>query len=473
MQRLTREETFSSGRKTGDSPGAGPGEREGRRPGEGADAGSRSAATVLTIDAPRRRIDAILAGRPGDAPGASPPPRQDAGCPLEEAVSGAEITTAGGSFFCAAGAWGMAHCHGGRRLGDLPPLDMASAAILANDAALAGLDPARGVFLDTETTGLAGGAGTVAFLIGLGWFEGARFVVKQLFLRDFAEERAALLFLEELLADRQFLVTFNGKAFDANLLAVRFVMNRLADPLAGLPHLDLLHPARRLLRRRLDNVRLGTLEGALLGLEREGDIPGWEIPQRYFQWLRHRDGRLVADIFAHNRLDVLSMPFLAARMTELIDGRRADDAPSPPAGDLLAAARLCIHRGETARAEGILRDLRRRSDPAAAWQATALLSLIHKRAGAWTQAVALWREMLGPDRPPDGDALFPLLELAKWSEHRRRDCRTALELAYRAQALLPSQGAEAEDLQRRIARLKRRLAGGDGGRQENDESSGG
>ncbi|HPN08574.1 MAG TPA: ribonuclease H-like domain-containing protein [Syntrophales bacterium] len=462
LQRLTKE-AVSPPRKAVLTPGEGTPVRETHRSGESEASCSQSEASSLKIGALRRRLDAVLARRPGGAD-MSPPRRREPGHPLEEIVSGMEIATAGGRFFCAASAWGMGHCHGACRLGDLPPLDMAGAAILANDAALAGLDPGRGVFLDTETTGLAGGTGTVAFLIGLGWFEGARFVVKQLFMRDFAEERAALLFLGELMADRQFLVTFNGKAFDANLLAARFVMNRLADPLAGLPHLDLLHPARRLLRCRLDNVRLGTLEGALLGLEREEDIPGWEIPQRYFQWLRHRDGGLVADIFVHNRLDVLSMAFLAARLTELIGGPVSGAAPPPPDPDLLAAARLCIHRGETARAEGILTDLRRRSGPTTARQAATLLSLIHKRAGAWNEAVAIWREMLAPDRGgPDGDALFPLLELAKWNEHRDHDYRTALELACRALDLLPPQGTATEenDLRRRIARLKRRLAGQD------------
>ena len=462
LQRLTKE-AVSPPRKAVLTPGEGTPVRETHRSGESEASCSQSEASRLKIGALRRRLDAILARRPGGAD-ISPPRRQDPGHPLEEFISGTEITTADGRFFCAASTWGMGHCHGGRRLGDLPPLDMDGVAILANDAALAGLDPTRGVFLDTETTGLAGGTGTVAFLIGLGWFEGARFVVKQLFLRDFAEERAALLFLKELMADRQFLVTFNGKAFDANLLAARFVMNRLADPLVSLPHLDLLHPARRLLRRRLDNVRLGTLEGALLGLEREGDIPGWEIPQRYFQWLRRRDGRLVADIFAHNRLDVLSMVFLAACLTELIGGPCSGTAgPPPPDSDLLAAARLCIQRGETTRAEGILTDLQRRSGPITARQAAALLSLIHKRAGSWRQAVGIWQEMLAPDRDSRGDALFPLLELAKWNEHRAHDYRTALDLACRALAMLPPQGtaAEAEDLRRRIARLKRRLAGQD------------
>jgi len=418
------------------------------------------------ISALRRRIDAVLSRRPGSGPGAafaaSPRPEPGRPRPLEEVLAGEEIVTAQGRFFCAGSAWGMTHRHGGCCLGDLSPLDMAGVAILANDASLAGLDFRRGIFLDTETTGLAGGAGTVAFLIGLGWFADTAFVVKQLFMRDYSEERAALLFLRELMADRQFLVTFNGKAFDVNLLAGRFILNRLADPLSGLPHLDLLHPARRLLKHRLENVRLGTLEGEILGLEREGDVPGYEIPQRYFDWLRCRDGRSLDAVFQHNSLDVLSMVSLTAHLTELVGGKGAAIVAGPPPtrGDLLAAARLCLHRGDTARAQGILTELRRCSCPITARQAAVLLSLVHKRTGEWSRAVGIWQGMLAQDLVPNSDTLFPLLELAKWYEHRAHDYREALNLACRAMELLPpgDPAGEAMILQRRIARLERRLA---------------
>jgi uncharacterized protein YprB with RNaseH-like and TPR domain len=333
---------------------------------------------------------------------------------------------------------------------------MTAVSTLANDGALAGLDYARGVFLDTETTGLSGGTGTVAFLIGLGWFEGSRFVMKQLFMRDYSEERAALMFLRDLVQDRQFLVTFNGKAFDVNLLTARFILNRLADPLAGLPHLDLLHPSRRLLRHRLDNVRLGTIEGAVLALEREGDIPGYEIPQRYFDWLKRRDGRLMADVFLHNRLDVLSMAALTAHLTEMIAAEGTGPARRMP-HDLLAAARLLMHRGETIAARRMLGELRR-SAPGSVTTGPAcrLLSLIHKRAGEWSQAVEIWEEMIARF----GEDVFAFIELAKWHEHRTRDHALALNMAREALHVMPLSAPETEreSLRRRIARLERRIA---------------
>lgn len=419
--------------------------------------------TVLPDESPRaaelsdlrKRIDAVLSRRPESPRESSPCSFRGPSLPLEECVSGGEITTAGGRFFCTETAWGVSHHHGCRCIGDLSPLDMKVVSTLANDGALTGLDYTRGVFLDTETTGLAGGTGTVAFLIGMGWFEGSRFVMKQLFMRDYSEERAALMFLRDLVQDRQFLVTFNGKAFDVNLLTARFILNRLADPLAGLPHLDLLHPSRRLLRHRLENVRLGTIEGAVLALEREGDVPGHEIPQRYFDWLKRRDGRLMADVFLHNRLDVLSMAALTAHLTEMIAAEGAGPALRLPQ-DLLAAARLLIHRGEKAGARRMLTELRSASCPVTVHQAGRLLSLLHKRAGEWPQAVGIWEDMI----PRTPDDVFALVELAKWHEHRTRDYEQAMKMARQALRVLPLSAPEAEReiLQRRIARLERHIA---------------
>ena len=330
---------------------------------------------------------------------------------------------------------------------------MGRLAVLANEPALRELDYRQALFLDTETTGLAGGTGTVAFLIGLGWFEGGGFVTRQLFARDYAEEKAALLGLQGLLRGRQFLVSFNGKAFDANLLAARFIMNRLPDPLAGLPHLDLLHPARRLLSHRLGDRRLGALEVAVLGFEREGDIPGSEIPQRYFDWLRLRDGRLMADVFEHNRLDILSLAALAAQLAELLDpdGENARCHP----GDRLAAARLFLARACPYDAVRRLVPLIGGSCPETAREAGRELSLVYKRSDQWPAAVAIWEEMVRRD----GEDLFALVELAKWCEHRRRDFAQALALTMRACAcagrLSPDDRA---DLARRRERLERKLA---------------
>ncbi len=340
------------------------------------------------IRALRERIDAVLSRRLEGQRAWAPPAGRGRGVPLEELVPGGETTNAAGAFFCACHLAGGSARHGRYCIRDLTPLDMGRLAVLGNDPALRGLDYREALFLDTETTGLAGGTGTVAFLIGLGWFEGDAFVTRQLFARDYGEERATLLALRELLGEKHFLVSFNGKAFDANLLAARFIMNRLPDPLAGLPHLDLLHPARRLLRHRLADRRLGALETALLGFEREGDVPGSEIPQRYFDWLRRRDGRLMADVFEHNRIDILSLAALAAHLAELIDpgGENARCHP----GDRLAAARLFLARECPDEAVRLLDPLVGCAAPETARDAARELSLHYKRQGQWPAAAAVW-----------------------------------------------------------------------------------
>jgi uncharacterized protein YprB with RNaseH-like and TPR domain len=399
----------------------------------------------------RERIDAVLSRRPEGLHTETPPAGRGRGVPLEELVPGEETTNEAGAFFCACHLAGGSARHGRFCIRDLTPLDMGRLAVLGNNPALRGLDYREALFLDTETTGLAGGTGTVAFLIGLGWFEGDAFVTRQLFARDYAEERATLLALRELLGGKRFLVSFNGKAFDANLLAARFIMNRLPDPLACLPHLDLLHPARRLLSHRLADRRLGALEIAILGFEREGDIPGSEIPQRYFDWLRRRDGRLMADVFEHNRLDILSLAALAAHLAELIDpdGENARCHP----GDRLAAARLFLARDCPGEAVRLLDPLVGCTSPETARDAARELSIHYRRAGQWPAAVAIWEEMLRRD----GEDLFALVELAKWCEHRRRDFARALALTERAGSgrLSPDERA---GLVRRRERLERKLA---------------
>jgi uncharacterized protein YprB with RNaseH-like and TPR domain len=411
----------------------------------------REASRADEIRALRERVDVLLSRRPEERGQSGLRSGRSRGVPLEELVPGTEASNDAGVFFCSNRLAGGSYRHGARYIGDITDLDMGRLAVLANDPALRGADYRRALFLDTETTGLAGGTGTVAFLIGLGWFEGGGFVTQQLFARDYAEERAMLLHLRNQLRGRAFLVSFNGKAFDAALLATRFIMNRLPDPLSGLPHLDLLHPARRLLSHRLADRRLGALETAVLGFEREGDIPGSEIPQRYFDWLRRRDGRSMADVFEHNRLDILSLAALAAHLAELIDSD--PEKTGFHQGDRLAAARLFLARERPVEAVRILGPLSGSACPATAREAARELSLLHKRRGRWPEAVAIWEEMVRRD----GEDLFALVELAKWCEHKRRDFARALALTMRACARWASRSPEERaDLLHRRERLEKK-----------------
>jgi len=349
---------------------------------------------------------------------------KDRAVSLESVVTGEVSDTPQGRFFFSRSRLNAADFHGHARVSDLVCPSMAAVAFLAGADALKGLSMEDGLFLDTETTGLAGGTGTFPFLIGLGWFEAGSFITCQLFARDFSEEPAMLSGLSELASGKRFLVTFNGKAYDLNLLAARFILNRSRDSLSGMPQIDLLHPSRRIYAHRLENVRLVTLEASVLGVSRGNDVLGHEIPQRYFDWLKRRDGSLVADVFRHNRLDIISMASLLKHLTELVEGRLSTSAHH---ADLLSVARLHHDRGDFAAAGRFFEPLFRSEQPGVAQSARKSLSLIHKKTNQWHDAVSIWEEMIALD-PYD---VFAAGELAKWYEHHVREFGLAVKIVRR------------------------------------------
>ena len=172
------------------------------------------------------------------------------------------------------------------------------------------------MFFDTETTGLSGGAGTVVFNVGLGWFEDGFFVLEQLFLRDFGEEPAMLMAVAERLQQRPVLVSYVGKSFDRHRIAARLAVHRLQAPILTAQHLDLYYAARRAFGKQLPDCKLRTVEEQRLSLHRADDLPGSEAPVAFLQWLRDRTGQ-IDRVLEHNRLDVLSV----AALLGLIAGR--------------------------------------------------------------------------------------------------------------------------------------------------------
>ncbi len=400
----------------------------------------------------RKRIEEVMNRREHIAPAVVPQPRS-AAVLLERVVAGEEVETEHGRFFCSRSTLAGSDFHGHSRVSDLACLSMDTAAFLAGSQALSGFSLEDGLFLDTETTGLAGGTGTFPFLIGLGWFENGSFVTSQLFARDFSEESAMLAFLGDLAATKKFLVTFNGRAYDLNLLSSRYILNRSQDVLFGMPHIDLLHPSRRMLAHRLENARLVTIEAHVLGVRREDDVPGYEIPQRYFDWLKRRDGRLMDAVFRHNRLDIVSMAALLKHLAGLVEG--GNEMPDAHPGDLLCAARLHHDRGDLAAARRMLEPLKGCSQPDIALNARKSLSLIHKRALQWEEAVSLWKDIIAM-HPHD---VFAAEELAKWYEHHAREFGMAMELVRRILDEARHLGVvERQSLEHRMKRLLHKMA---------------
>lgn len=208
----------------------------------------------------------------------------------------------------------LAFGHGARSLGLARAVDWERIAELAPGGVVPeGLEQC--LFLDTETTGLGGGAGTLVFLCGFGFFEAERFVLEQVFLRAFAEEAAALAHVATRLAERPWLVTFVGKSFDRHRLAARMSLHRVDSGVLSDRHLDLYHLARRAFGKTLPDVRLRTVEERILGLRRTDDLPGSQAPWAFLEWIRDRTGP-VDRVMEHNRLDVLSLVTLLAALGE-------------------------------------------------------------------------------------------------------------------------------------------------------------
>jgi len=400
----------------------------------------------------RRRIEHVTTRLQAKSVAALSEKRQRGNRGLVELLDGTEIENEHGRFFLVSDVVSGSSRHGSRNLAQAFDCDMTAAGMLANNPAISRYSASDALFLDTETTGLSGGSGTMPFLIGLGWFEQGAFHVHQLLARDFGEEKAALAHLEQISVQKKFLVTFNGKAFDVNLLTTRFILNRLHFDLSCLPHLDLLHPSRRILGHRLDNCRLSTLEERILGVQREGDIPGSEIPQRYFDWLRRRNPGLLADIFEHNRLDVISMATLMAHLAEILCARASQDCVHKD--DYLAAARLRLDRADSDGAKKIMDTIPNADSPDASFRSQKKLAELCRRTGRIDRAVNIWRQMA----KCDPSAFYPVSELAKYLEHHQRDFAGARSIVEKA---LASGGVfsekEMQSLKLRLRRLDKKI----------------
>ncbi len=381
-------------------------------------------------------------------------PAQKAPRGVEHYVEGEACSNASGEYFLARQLLPHGRPYGKFRIDDiaspdLDPLDL----FLPGVAQLA---PGSVVFLDTETTGLSGGTGTCAFLIGIGAAEGSGFRVQQFFLRDFTEEKAALTALAEALEPYELLVTFNGKTFDLPVLEARYTLARMRSPFARLAHLDLLHPARRLWRLRLESCTLKNLERELLGIERNGDVPGSEIPQIYFDYLRSGSARGLKPVFFHNALDIVT---LAAVMVEA--GRtvaRAGDGGDCDSRDLFSLSRILERGGASELAivtcrQALERGLPDSVEPQALWQ----LGLQHKRQRRYEQAVEAWEQII---RRRSRYRVEACEQLAMHHEHRLRDAAKALEYAEAAIDDLrehPGSHSRLKSLAHRRERLQRKL----------------
>jgi len=314
------------------------------------------------------------------------------------------------------------------------------------------------VFFDLETTGLAGGAGTQAFLVGVGRFDAdGSFVTRQFVLVRSGDETTLLLAVCRELAEAGAIVSFNGKSFDLPLLEMRHLYHRLEWPLGERPHLDMLHPARRLWEG--DDHSLGTLEAQRLGVRRYGDVPGYEIPSRYFQFVRTGDASVLAPVLEHNRFDLLSLAGVTARVLNLV---RSGPTAAASAREALALGRIYGQAGRESLAHEAYEraeEMSRRTGGAVWIESVRSLALLLRRAHEHEAAAARWRQLVDSPTCPPQVAREASEALAIHLEHRVRDLRTAKTFALRS---LTAENAAAgrrwnQSVEHRVARLDRKL----------------
>ena len=302
---------------------------------------------------------------------------------------------------------------------------------VVSNGAVRDVPPGEWAFLDAETTGLAGGTGTCAFLVGVGRITAEGFRVRQFFMRDYGEEASQLDALARFLEPCRVLITYNGRAFDQPLLETRYRLNRARPPFSRMEHVDLLHGARRLWKLRFESCRLVELEKQVLGFEREGDVPGAMIPYIYFDYLRSGEVARLLPVFHHNATDILTL----ACLTGIVPYAFKDPATAPlrHGAEMAGIARWLRAAGETEQARVLFRRAVDAGLPDAILFPTLWdIAAIERKLGCEDAALAVWNDLAACRNP---FRVRAMAELAKHYEHRAKDLRLALELTRRALAI--------------------------------------
>ena len=347
------------------------------------------------------------------------PPKPKSRYGIDSVIAGAFCPTALGDVFVAEQTYTSEYRHGLSSLNSSLPISVISQ--WARDTRISDIPLSEFAFLDTETSGLAGGTGTYAFLVGAARFVDGQFLLQQFFMRDPAEEPALLEGLANFLAPCKALVTFNGKAFDAPLLNTRYSMHRIPVPYREYSHLDLLPLARRLWRDRLPSRALKFLEENILGLTRSTEeVPGYEIPWLYFDYLRTGDARPLGGVFYHNAMDVVAMAALLSHINNMLE--TPYDGHVQHGLDFIALAKLFEDLGHWDEAARLFeRGLESDITESDFGLAVKRLSILQKKRGDVTEAIRLWEEAT------EQGHLYAFVELAKHYEHKSRDIKAALK----------------------------------------------
>jgi len=299
------------------------------------------------------------------------------------------------------------------------------------------------LFLDTETTGLSHGAGTVAFLVGVGYFTASHFIVRQYLMRDYDEENFVLSRVAEDMYRCKVICTFNGATFDLPLLENRYILKRMREQCISRPHVDLLPTARRVWKLRLKRCNLASLEAAVLGMEREDDLPGAMVPERYFNYLKTKEFFLLEDILDHNRQDIISLAHILSRLLCLHASPTQACAPE----DIFSLGRVYERRGKP---EGARMCYRAADKGAVSSMARSRMADSFRREGNYQEAARIYERMIASRQ----GGISPYIAMAKICEHKKRDISAAIEYTRKAIILSADMpDADMAALQKRYQRL--------------------
>lgn len=395
----------------------------------------------------RRRIAKIDKKYTRPARTAIPKPQSPLAVP-EEWLHGEEVRTVHGVHYETEKLYERQRRHGSIGIVDLEdlPLDLLDP---ISNGQIRGVPPAKWCFLDTETTGLAGGSGTYAFLIGVGRITAQGFRVRQFFMRNFAEETSQLSAVAEHLKQFDVLITYNGRTYDQPLLETRYRMVRQRPPFSALEHLDLLFGARRLWNLRFDSCRLVELETQILGVERQGDLPGEMIPYVYFEYVRTREIFRLMPVFHHNAIDILTLACLTAIVPRAF--RSLDKAEFSHGAEMIGLARWWRQAEQHENALALFRQaIEKNLTDDLLFRTLWDIAALEKKLGRDHAAIPVLTDLAASRNPWRGPAF---VELAKYYERRERNYALALEMTRSAMELEPS-----EALERRAARLEKRVA---------------
>jgi uncharacterized protein YprB with RNaseH-like and TPR domain len=410
----------------------------------------------------------------GEAPTPRPAiDRRIEGHRVADVLAGQWIESDNGSVVVVDRYYAADRSHGRQRIGPMvETLESGMEALQVLARAWPGREPReygpRLCFFDLETTGLAGGAGTQAFLVGCAVLEDGGLQVRQFLLPGFEHERAMLLMVAEWMGERGTLVSFNGRSFDAPLLETRYLLHRLTYPLSAMPHLDMLHPARRLWKERPsvagppldeDSCKLSVLERHLAGYHRVGDVAGFDIPSRYFRFVRDGNAHPLEAVLEHNRLDLISLAFVTARALSLI--QQGPAAAAHPR-ESLGLGRLYERSGASEDAEGCFARAaslaaRIGREPDVHADALRRLAICRRRAGRLLEAASAWQELLRVPGCPSMLRREAREALAIHHEHRSRDLQTARTFVL--DALAEGAGVNwRQQAEHRLSRIERKLS---------------